>query len=336
MLKQVKKLGLIACLTITANLMTANLALAEDRVKDADIPTLNPDEGRIGELRRVPTFDEFKVCADPDNLPYSNVKKEGFEDKIAELLAKDLGKPLTYTYAYNRQGFLRNTLNANRCDIVMGVPPDNDAMRTSKPYYRAGHVFMWRKDSNYNIKDWDSPDLRKGVIGIIGQSPATIPLNDHNLMGNSRPYRMQRDLNLPPSFMTDDLAKGDIDIAIQWGPIGGYYAKQSKVPMVVVPVPEYENENVKGKEYWNISVGVRKKDKERMALIQESLDRNQAAIMKILDDYGIPHVAVIEGDSVQKVYRQDMEKAKKSRDDGLSKVNKTSDVNSKNGGDGTD
>jgi mxaJ protein len=176
-------------------------------------------------------------------------------------------------------------------------------MRTTKPYYRSGHVFVWRKDSNYNITDWTSPDLHKGFIGVIDHSPATIPMNDNKLIANARPYRIQRDLNLPPSFMIDDLAKGDIDIAIAWGPIGGYFAKNSKVPMEVKLIPEYENTNVKGKEYWNISVGVRKKDKDRMEMIQGALDRNQDKIIKILDDYGIPHVAVVEGDSVQKVYR---------------------------------
>jgi mxaJ protein len=317
MLKQVKKLGLIACLLMTTNLAMAGDATTESKIKDEDIPTLNPDEGRVGELARVPTFDEFKVCADPDNMPYSNLKQEGFEDKIAALLAKDLGKPLAFSYAYNRQGFLRNTINAKRCDIIMGVPPDFDPLRTSKPYYRSGHVFVYRKDSGYNITNWDSPDLKKGIIGIIGQSPATIPLNDHNLMANARPYRMQRDLNLPPSFLIDDLAKGDIDVAIVWGPIAGYFAKQSKVPLVVMPIPEYEKENAKGKEYWNISVGVRKKDKERMALIQGALDRNQDKILKILDEYGIPHVPVVEGDSVVKVYKEGSKKTK-------------------NGGDGTD
>ena len=299
MLKSIRQLGLITCLTLSANLV-----FAEDRVKDADIPTLNPDEGRPGELARVPTFDEFKVCADPDNMPYSNVKQEGFEDKIAALLAKDLGKPLTYTYAYSRQGFLRNTINAKRCDIIIGTTSDNDALRTSKPYYRAGHVFVWRKESGYNITDWDSPDLKKGFIGVIGESPATIPMNAHGLIGNARPYRMQRDLNLPPSFMLDDLAKGDIDIAIGWGPIYGYFAKQSKIPMVVAPIPEYENENAKGKEYWNISVGVRKKDKERMEIIQQAIDRNQDKINQILDDYGVPHVPVVEGDSVIRAYKK--------------------------------
>ncbi|CAN4275298.1 HisJ ABC-type amino acid transport/signal transduction systems, periplasmic component/domain [Methylophilaceae bacterium] len=296
MFKQVKKqLGLLALLALTSNVSLA---------ADVDIPSLNPDEGRIGEIRRVENNDEFKVCADPENMPFSNNKQEGFEDKIAQVLAQDLGKKLSFTYAYSRQGFFRNTLGANRCDVVIGTTSDADNMRTSKPYYRAGHVFVWRKASNYNITDWTSPDLRKGFIGVIDHSPATIPMNDNNLIGNARPYRIQRDLNLPSSFMIDDLAKGDIDIAIAWGPIGGYFAKQSKVPMVVAPIPEYETENAKGKEYWNISVGVRKKDKERMAMIQGALDRNQAKIIKILDDYGIPHVPVVEGDSLQKVYNK--------------------------------
>ena len=241
---------------------------------------------------------EFKVCADPDNMPYSTQKGEGFENKIAEVLAKDLGKTLTYEFWLDRQGYLRNTINEQRCDVIIGMGSDVDNLRTSKPYYRSGYVFVYRKSSNYNIKDWDSEDLKKGIIGIVGQSPPTIPLNDHNLMANARPYRLQRDLNLPPSFIVDDLIAGKIDIAIVWGPIGGYFAKQSKEPLVVVPVPEYKSVNVKGKEEWNISVAVRKKDKERMEMIQGALDRNQAKIMKILDDYGIPHVPVVLGDKI--------------------------------------
>lgn len=165
MLKHVKKkLGLIAMLAMVANVNAAEMP---------DIPTLNPDEGRIGEIRRVVDESEFKVCADPDLMPNSNNKQEGFEDKIAEVLAKDLGKKLTFTYAYNRQGFLRNTINAMRCDVIMGTTSDNDAMRTSKPYYRTGNVFVYRKDSGYNITDWKSPDLAKARIGVVGQSPAT-------------------------------------------------------------------------------------------------------------------------------------------------------------------
>ncbi len=281
-------------------IVTLGSAFANTAVYAEDPPPLNPDEGRIGEVRRVEDPTEFKVCADPENMPYSNMKQEGFEDKIAALLAKDLGKKLSFTYAYNRQGFMRNTINANRCDVIMSTTSDNDALRTSKPYFRSGYVFVYKKDSGYDIKNWDSPDLRKGVIGIIGESPMSRPLADHDLMGNARPYRMQRDLNLPPSFLIDDLVKGDIDVAVVWGPIGGYYAKQAKIPLVVVPIPEYENTNIHGKTYWNMSVATRKKDKERMKVIQASLDKNKDAIEKILADYGIPLVPIVEDDDIAK------------------------------------
>jgi mxaJ protein len=256
------------------------------------------EDGLPGMPYRIPTDKEFRVCADPESLPYSNQKGEGFENKIAEVLAKDLGKELTYEFWLDRQGYLRNTINAQRCDVIIGMGSDVDSLRTSKPYYRSGYVFVYRKSSNYNIKDWDSEDLKKGIIGIVGESPPTIPLRDHDLMANARPYRLQRDLNLSPGHMIDDLIAGKIDVAIIWGPIGGYYAKQSKEPLVVVPVPEYKSVNVKGKEEWNISVAVRKKDKDRMEMIQGALDRNQAKILKILDDYGIPHKPVVLGDKI--------------------------------------
>jgi len=256
------------------------------------------EDGLPGMPYRIPTENEFRVCADPENLPYSNQKGEGFENKIAEVLAKDLGKELTYEFWLDRQGYLRNTINAQRCDVIIGMGSDVDTLRTSKPYYRSGYVFVYRQSSNYNIKDWKSEDLRKGIIGIVGESPPTIPLRDNDLMANARPYRLQRDLNLSPGHMIDDLVAGKIDVAIIWGPIGGYYAKQSKEPLVVVPVPEYKSVNVKGKEEWNISVAVRKKDKDRMEMIQGALDRNQTKILKILDDYGIPHKPVVLSDKI--------------------------------------
>ena len=294
MLKQLK--GLAICLA----LISGHAVAAGEPIKDSDIPSLSADEGHVGEVRRVDDGSEFKVCSDPDNMPYSNIRGEGFEDKIAEVIAKDLGKKLTYAYAYNRQGFLRNTINAGRCDVIIGTTSDFDALRTSTPYYRSGHVFVWRKDSNFKITDWSSPDLRKGVIGIVDKSPAAVPLSDNNLMGNAKPYRLQRDLNLPTSFLIDDLAKGEIDVAIMWGPIAGYYMKQSKVPMEMAFVPEYNKVNLQGKEYWNISMGVRMKDKDRIKTINDALARNKDKIAQILADYGIPTVAVLEGDTVFK------------------------------------
>ena len=282
-----KKIMLVLC---AISLLQAGLLFAAGQDREDGLP---------GMPYRTPTDKEFKVCADPENMPYSNEKGEGFEKKIAEVLAKDLGKELSYEFWLDRQGFLRNTINAQRCDVIMGMGSDVDNLRTSKPYYRSGYVFVYRKSSNYNIKDWDSPDLRKGIIAIVGQSPPTIALRDHDLMGNAHPYRLQRDLNMPPSEMIDDLVAGKNDIAIIWGPIGGYFAKQSKEPLVVVPIPEFKSERdsfdtEKGKSQFNISVAVRKKDKDRMEMIQGALDRNQSKIMKILDDYGIPHVPVVQ------------------------------------------
>ena len=295
--------------------LTAGLAHSDDDLS-VDLNT-----GRGGEPVRVEDPNELKVCADPANLPYSDKNLDGFENKIAELIAKDLGKKLSYQFWPDRQGFLRNTIQARRCDVIMSTTSDNDALLTSKPYYRSGHVFVFKKDSGYNIKDWDSPDLHKGYIGIIGQSPATRPLSDHGLMENSRPYRMQRDLNLPSSFLIDDLVDGKIDIAIVWGPIGGYFAKKAKIPLVVVPIPEYEEQNAKGKEYWNISMAVRKQDKERMAMIQGALDRRHDDILKILDDFGIPHVPVVEGDSVEKTFKKNHESSgKETRGEAIPKT----------------
>ena len=307
MLKQIKQHSLVAGLTALL-LATATSAYAEDAVG------LDLNSGRGGEAQRVDYGTEFRVCADQDLMPMSNSKQEGFENKIAEVLAKDLGKKLSYQFWYDRMGFLRNTLNAKRCDVVMGTAQDNDALRTSKPYYRSGNVWVWRKESNYNISDWDAPDLHKGFIGVIGQSPATIPMNEKNLIQNARPYRMQRDLNLPPSFLIDDLAKGEIDIAVAWGPIAGYFAKNNKVPMEVRLIPEYENANAitaaKGKQYWNISIGVRKADKERMAMIDAALERNKDKIDKILDEYGVPHVPVVADDSIVKLTHERSEQSR--------------------------
>ncbi len=306
MLKQVQKIGIIASFLFASNL---SMAAAID-----EIPPLNPDEGRPGEQARVPSLDEFVVCTDPDNMPFSNNKQEGFEDKIAAVLAEDMKVPLKFMYAFNRFGFLRNTIKARRCDVIMGVPPDYDPLLTSKPYYRTGHVFVWRKESGYDINGWDSPDLKKGLVGTTDKSPTTVPLNDNGIIGNAKPYRIQRDLNKKPSEMIDDLETGVIDVAVAWGPIGGYFAKQSKVPMEVRLAPEYEKNNARGKTYWNISIGVRHGDKERLKMIQGALDRNQDKIQKILADYGVPTVPVVEGDNIMKTYKENKKQLRKQGD----------------------
>jgi mxaJ protein len=256
---------------------------------------VNMDMGRGGEPKRVEDPKEFKACAEADNMPFSNIKQEGFENKIAQLIAEDLNKTLSYQFWHHRLGYYRNTLNANRCDVVIGTVAFNDMLTTTKAYYRSSYVFVYRKDSGYNITDWDSPDLRKAkAIGVIDKTPVAAVLDDKDLMENAKPYRIFRDLTLPPSFVIDDLVKGEIDVAILWGPIAGYYAKQSSVPLVVVPTPEYEGMPETGKLQFNIAMGVRKKDTERQALLNEVIERRQADILKILEDYGVPYLPVVD------------------------------------------
>lgn len=289
MLKNLRNILLVSLL-----LLSPVAVHADESDAALEAMEVNPDVGRRGEPKRVEDPNEFKVCAESDNMPFSNLRQEGFENKIAELIAKDLGKKVSYQFWIDRFGYIRNTLNAGRCDVMISTVAGNDMMTTSKPYYRSGYVFVYRKDSGLNITDWDSPDLRKVTIGLVGQTPPSRPLADKGLLNNSVPYRLWRDLSKPPSWIIDDVVAGKIDVAIVWGPIGGYFAKQSEVPLVVVPAPEYESTNVHGKEQWNISVGVRKGDKERMAMIQDVLDRRHADILKILDEYGIPHLPVVD------------------------------------------
>jgi len=278
-------------------LMLFSLAIpasAED-ARPANEFNVDMDIGRGGEPRRVPQENEFKVCSEADNLPFSNLQREGFENKIAALIAEDLGKELSFQFWHHMLGYYRNTLNAFRCDVVIGTVAYNDMLTTTKPYYRSTYAFVYRKDSGYNITDWDSPDLRKAkAIGVVDKTPVASALNDKDLMENAKPYRIFRDLTLPPSLLIDDLVKGEIDVAIIWGPIAGYYAKQSSVPLVVVPTPEYEGMPEQAKVQFNISMGVRKRDNERKAMLEDVLERRQADILKILDEYGIPHVPVVD------------------------------------------
>jgi len=255
-------------------------------------------DGRPGQTARVPQDNEFKVCADPNNMPYSNSNSEGFENKIAEVIAADLGKELSFQFWPDRFGFIRNTIKANRCDVIMGTNTTYDALNTTKPYYRAGHVWIYRKDSGYKINDWNSPDLRKGVIGIVDKSPVSVALHANDLMANAKPYRLMRDLTKSPGQLVDHVVSGEIDVAIMWGPIGGYYAKQSKEDLVVVLIPEYSdgNEGLTGKTYWNISAGVRKKEDERRDMIESALERNKDKIRKIMDDFGIPYADPVFSD----------------------------------------
>lgn len=240
---------------------------------------------------------QLRVCADPNNLPFSNEHGEGFENRIAALIADELGVPLTYQWMPQRRGFIRNTLKAKNCDVVMGQPTRSEMTLATRPYYRSTYVFVTRADRHLEtLKTFDDPRLRDLKIGLhaIGDDYANVPpalalahrgLSDH-IVG----YTIYGDYSQPnpPRDLIDAVATGDVDAAIAWGPIAGYFAKHSSVPLVVTPVQSDEP----GMQF-SIGIGVRKKDKDLARLLTGVLDRKQAAINAILDEYGVPRVTTL-------------------------------------------
>jgi mxaJ protein len=232
---------------------------------------------------------QFRVCADPHNLPYSNERLEGFENKIAELIAKELGARPTYTWWPDRRGFIRNTLRANLCDVVVGVPNGYDQVRWTRPYYRSTYAFVFARNGGFRVRSWDDPVLRNARIGVVAATPPADAMIRKGLMQNVVSYRLTIDYTTEyPGEIVDHVAAGKIDVAVVWGPVAGYFAKKQSVPLEVVPVPQVPGLEVPFS--YEISMGVRKGDRERQAQLDEILVRMEPEIRKILDAYGVPRV----------------------------------------------
>jgi mxaJ protein len=239
----------------------------------------------------------LRVTADPNNLPFSNDKREGFENKIAELIAKELGAEIQYSWRAQRRGFFRETLKEDRADLVLGVPAHFEMALPTSPYYRSSYVFVYCKDRNLNIRSLDDPQLHKLKIGVqmIGNDETNTPpahaLAHRGIVDNVFGYTLYgdyRDPN-PPARIIDAVAKGDIDVAIVWGPLGGYFAKQQSVPLEVVPVSPPSDPNLPFT--FAIAMGVRKQDKELRDELNAALERKRNEINRILDEYNVPRVA---------------------------------------------
>ncbi|HKA55323.1 MAG TPA: substrate-binding domain-containing protein [Candidatus Binatia bacterium] len=240
---------------------------------------------------------EFRVCADPNNLPFSNRKQEGFENKIAELLAHEFGGHVTYAWWPQRRGFIRNTLNAGLCDVVMGVPAGYDPVLTTRPYYRSTYVFVYPQSAGYRIASFDDPLLQKLKIGVhlIGDDYANSPpahaLGEKGIVKNVVGYSVFGDYaeDSPPGKIIAAVAAGEVDVAIVWGPIAGYFARKQAVPLTLVPVPADAGSSSLPFTY-SIALGVRRKDAELKAKLDEALSRKATEVGKILQDYGVPLV----------------------------------------------
>ncbi|HEU4565422.1 MAG TPA: substrate-binding domain-containing protein [Gemmatimonadaceae bacterium] len=241
----------------------------------------------------------LRVCSDPNNMPFSDRSGEGFENEIAALLARDLGRRVEYTWRPQRRGFVRNTLNAGECDLVMGVPSGYDLVRATVPYYRSTYVFVYRRDRGLHVRSLDDSALRRVRVGVhlIGDdyqnTPPAQALALRGIIDNVKGYTIYGDYSKPnpPADIIRAVAKGEIDVAIVWGPFGGYFASREGVPLEVVPVTP--DPDPSGLPFaFSIAMGVRKSDDALAAELNRLLRSDAPAIRAILERYGVPLVDV--------------------------------------------
>lgn len=236
---------------------------------------------------------ELRICADPDNLPYSNERLEGFENKIADVLAKDLGETLTYFWWPHQRGLVRNTLQADKCDVLIGIPKGFDPVLWTKPYYRSGYVIAYAKGRGYQISSLDDPILKRLRIGVHLNTPPYAALAERGILNNLVEYPLffdhrVADADHRPAKVMEDLFQGAIDVAIVWGPLAGYSAKQhAAASLELVPLQEGSPLPMT----FEMSMGVKKGNRALKTQLEEALDRRQAEIRKILEDYGVPLLA---------------------------------------------
>ena len=229
----------------------------------------------------------LRVCADPHNLPFSNQAGEGFENKIAELLADELGVELAYTWYPQSVGFVRNTLGARLCDVVIGITSTSELMQNTNPYYRSSYVLIQRADAETKAASLHDPALKDLSIGAVARTPPVDLLARQGLLKKLRPYALVVDtrFDTPARQMVEDVAAGEIDVGVPWGPIAGYWAKQQSVPMEVVPLTE---ESAGARLDFRITMGLRRNEPEWKELLNTFIAEHQDEIQAILLEYGVP------------------------------------------------
>lgn len=244
----------------------------------------------------------LRVCADPNNLPYSDQQEKGFENQLATMIGNDLGLQVTYTWFPQRGSFFRKTLDAGKCDVVLGVPAGMAGIDTTNPYYRSGYVFVSRLDRNLNITSLDDPRLHRLRIGIhnLGdtdrEAPPVHALISRGIVSNLAGYNIfgsSLDEINPSSDLIKAVEKGDIDLALAWGPIAGYFARFSPVPLVVSPIGVDSSDPTLPLAF-DIAAGVRKQDDLLKQQLDRELQRRRMEIQHLLVSYGIPQLSLPE------------------------------------------
>ena len=238
----------------------------------------------------------LKIAADPNNLPFSNDHLEGFENKIAELIARELHYKIEYHWRAQRRGFFRETLKSGDVDVVLGVPSHFDMALTTAPYYRSTYVFVSRTDRNLRVASFDAPELRKLRIGVqlVGNDGVDTPpahaLAARGIVNNVIGFTLYGDYTQhnPPARIMDAVANGSVDIAVVWGPLAGYFAQQSKIPLEFVPVTPEKDGPLRFA--FDVSLGVNKKEQDLRDQLDRFVTGHRKEIEEILDEYNVPRV----------------------------------------------
>jgi quinoprotein dehydrogenase-associated probable ABC transporter substrate-binding protein len=240
----------------------------------------------------------FRVCADPHNMPFSNQKEEGFENRIAGVIARELGERTHYIWWGQRRGFIRNTMNATleegRCDVVIAVPQGYDLVRTTKPYYRSTYVFVYRTDRGPRVSSLDDPVLKKIKIGVhlLGDDytnpPPVHELAKRGVAGNLVGFSTFYSDENPPSAIVDAVAAGKIDVAIVWGPAAGRFVQLRRGALTMVPVPSGPGDLP---FEFDISMGVKPGNDALRARLEKAIAARRVDIDAILRQYNVPLVS---------------------------------------------
>lgn len=239
----------------------------------------------------------LRVCADPNNLPYSNQQKQGFENELAAMIARDFGTQVSYLWYPQREAFFRKTLNAGACDIVMSVPEGFRDSATTQPYYRSTYVFVSRRDRHLNIRSLDDPRLPHLRIGVhvLGDSNSSLPpvqsLLSRGIVRNLVGYSIFGNLTEanPPADLIEAVSRGDVDVAVAWGPMAGYFSRHSAVPLDITPI-RGDPANPTLPFAFDIAIGVRKGNNALKDRLESELRRRKPEIRRVLRDYGIPQL----------------------------------------------
>ena len=245
----------------------------------------------------------LRVCADPDNMPLSNQKGEGYEQKIAQLIAKEWNAKIEYAWWPVRRGYFSRALNGRYCDVAIEAPAGLDMAGVTKPYFRSGYVFVTRKDSGLDIKSLADPRLKKLKIGVnllnsdAENTPPAMALSQYGVVGNLVGFTTFYGDSARPEDIVQAVAKKDIEVAIVWGPLAGYFAKLSPTPLTIQPLPERDSLSDFPFRY-NIGFGVRRRDRALRDSLQAVLDRKGPEIQSILKQYSVPVFPIKEEDGV--------------------------------------